>query len=198
LVCDLDPWRLERIERRRNGGVPTFWLEMWPSIVCKGEQLHVQVQPIRMDVPREQWLAFLGRVRHGQFEILEVPVPTEQLEAFKRAFEHTTTARQRVDLGDYDEAVARCRKALDVVYQTFPKRDGKEGEEDGLRVALAAATDERRAKEYAGIVARLKQLGAFAHHDLGEVGVEYSRAEAQFVVRMTEHVLALVGRLTAR
>lgn len=194
LVCDLDPWRIESIEERRKGEAPTFWLEIWPSIVREGQQLISQLQPIRLDVPRDQWLGFLGRVRHGRFEILEIPFPSDEPEAFKRALEHTKTARLRIDLGDYDEAVGNCRKAIEVVSQCFPKRDG---EEDGLQGALAERTDGRRAKEYVGIIARLKQLAGFAHHDLGAGGVEYSRVEAQFLVRTTECMLALVGKLTS-
>lgn len=197
LICDLDAWRIEAIEERRKGAAPTFSLELWPVIVCKERQLVAQVQSIRLNIPREQWLKFLGAAGHQRFEILEVPIPKEA-DLLSRAIEHTKAARQRVDVGDYEEAIARCRKALDVMYQRFPRREGKDGDEDGLRIALASATDDRRAKEFVGIIGRIKQLGAFAHHDLGEAGVEYSRAESLFIIRTTESILALVGSLAPR
>ena len=45
-----------------------------------------------------------------------------------------------------------------------------------------------------GVISRIKQLAAFANHELG-TPLTYSRHEALLVVRATEGILSLVGDL---
>ena len=89
LVCDLDHWRLEQIERRRAGGTPVFWLEFWPILMSGGEVLDAQVAPIRFAVPRDQWLEFYAKVGGGGFEVIEVHFPGRDADRFRRAVERT-------------------------------------------------------------------------------------------------------------
>jgi hypothetical protein len=99
-------------------------------------------------------------------------------------------ARRHIAEGDPDGAVALCRNAIDALKHELEPID-----KDPIKGLLEARTDPHSAKEYLGIVSRLRQLSGFAHHEFGEP-VRYSRAEAQFVVRTTEALLALLGRLS--
>jgi hypothetical protein len=191
-VCDLDFWRLEQVERRRAGAAPKLWLQVWPRVVADGEALEVRVPPIPMDVPREKWLEFYSQAGGTQYEILEVRYSPKAAEQFARALSRTREARSKILEGEYDAAVGLCRNVIEALGQEL--RTGETGE-DPLGKLFLARTDERRAKEYSGIVSRLRQLASFAHHELGDP-VTYSREEAAFVVRLTESVLALVGRFT--
>ncbi len=190
LVCDLDHWRLEQIERRRAGGTPVFWLEFWPILMSGGEVLDAQVAPIRFAVPRDQWLEFYAKVGGGGFEVIEVHFPGRDADRFRKAVERTREARNRILEGEYDGAVALCRNVIEALGHEV----GEGSEKEALQAVFARCTDARRAKEYAGVVSKVKQLAAFAHHELG--ALTYSRDEAQFVVRVTEAILSLIGGLT--
>lgn len=191
LVCELDPWRLEVLERHRNGSAPSLWLQLWPTLLNGTEFLNADARVIRMDIPREQWLEFLARVRGSQFDVLEIQYTAQEAERFQRAISRTREARAQIAGGEYDAAVAECRKVLEALGHELKE----EGQKEPLRNLFEQRTDPRRAHEYLGIVSRIKQLSGFVHHDFG-VPLTYTRAEAQFVLRTTESVLSLVGALT--
>lgn len=224
-VCELDPWRVETIERRRDGAPPRFYLQLWPTFLSGSVFLDAEVRSIELRVPREMWLEFLARSGGHQFEVIEIRYRSSEAESFRRGFERLREARMRFNDGLYDEAIAACRKAIEAIgheapvtstgksESDTPKKVTPAGEQtasrdtssagadnvasagnDPLRTIFAMASDARRAKEYAGIVARLKQLGAFAHHDFGAT-LTYSRPEAQFIIRTTEGLIALVSEL---
>jgi len=77
-VCDLDPWCLEQIERRRDGAPPRFWLQIWPILVKQKEFLDGDVRAFEMRIPREQWLEFYGKAGGASFDVLEIKYPSGQ------------------------------------------------------------------------------------------------------------------------
>lgn len=143
-----------------------------------------------MRVPREDWLSFYSEVGGGQFDVIEVQYSSQEAQQFKRAVARIQEARIRIATGDPDGAVALCRNAIDAL-----KHELAPSEEDPLRAVFEARTDQKRATEYLSIVSRLKQLTGFAHHEFG-TPMTFTRAEAQFIVRTTESLLALLGRLS--
>lgn len=189
-VCDLDPFRIELVERHRNGVPPKFYVELWPVLVRGSEFLDAHVTSLELRVPREGWLDFLARAGGRDYEIIEVQYGPMEREHFRRAFQRTKDARGKLAAGDYDEAVGLCRKALEALSHELPSLDG----DNPLRSLFVRATGEKRGAEYTGIVSRLKQLAAFAHHEFGSP-LTYSRAEAQFIIRTTEGVLSLTSVL---
>jgi hypothetical protein len=193
LVADLDPWRLERIEEARGTNSPPFWLALWLSFVAGGQPFKDKIIPFRIEVPREHWLQFLAAVRHDEFEVIEVRYDKSKAERFRKALQEVATARARIVAGDYNEAVTACRRALEAV--SVESDIGKKAED--WKTALTPKTDERRAKEYAGVFTGMKELAALTVHPSGQP-VVYSRSEALFVVRTTENLLALLGDLTSK
>lgn len=189
LVCDLDPWRLEKIEEYRDGKSLTLWLQLWPTIVSKDGLLDAKIGTLRMAIPQEKWIEFLTKVQHDRIEIIEVRFDPEEAERFGKALQYTKAARKRIVQGHYDEAVGEARKAVEILEGGRKKS----ADEDPLKLTLAKNTDIKRATEYRGIVSKLKQLTNLAHHD---TGVRYSRAEAHFIVRTTENLVALVAAVT--
>lgn len=192
LTCELDPWRLEVIERHRNGAPPNLWVELWPKLISSDGPTDGSIRSFRLSIPREQWLEFLGKVASSQFDVLEIRYSASEAERFQRAIARTREARGQISAGEYDAAVAECRKVLEALTHELKQ----EGERDPLIPLFEQRTDARRAKEYLGIIARIKQLSGFVHHDFG-TPLTYTRAEAQFLLRTTESVLSLVGALTA-
>ncbi len=190
LVCDLDSSRMEMIEEHRAGRDSLFWLALWPSLVDEHGFLDCDVRPLRVAIPREKWIAVVGSLTHARVTLLEVKRPRLEAPEFEAAIGHIMEARTRVDRGDFDESVACCRRAIEALSRALDighKAASLEG-------SLGAVTDEKRAKAYAGIVSRVKELGNYTIHR-SEAPGRYSRTEAQFVVGTTEHVLALLAGL---
>lgn len=193
LVADLDPWRLERIEAARSGAAPPFWLYLWLGFQAGGQVFREKVGPMRLDVPRETWLEFLAAVRHDEFEIIEVRFDKASAERFRKAVEEVKSARARLLSGDYNDAVAACRRAIEAI--SLESDIGKEAAD--WEKELQPATDQKRADHYASIMSKVKQLANLAIHPSAQP-VSYSRGEARFIVRTTENLMALVGDLTAK
>jgi hypothetical protein len=191
IVCELDPWRLEVIERHRNGKALNLWVELWPRLISEEGPIDGNVRSLRLSIPREVWLEFLGKVGGSQFDVLEIQYTAREAERFQRAIARTREARTQIAAGEYDSAVAECRKVLEALTHELKI----EGEKDPLTPLLEQRTDARRAKEYSGIISRIKQLSGFVHHDFG-TSLTYTRAEAQFILRTTESLVAFIGALS--
>ena len=192
-VCDLDLFRLELFERHRNGTAPKFYVQVWPVLVKGSEFLDADVRSFEVRVPREMWLDFLSRAGGHDYEIIEVHYGPKEREHFQRALERAREARVKLVAGEYDEAVGLCRKVLEALGHEIGSGDS----DNSLKALLVRATDEKRGTEYAGIVSKLKQLAAFAHHDFGSP-LTYSRTETQFIIRTTEGILSLASSLAER
>jgi len=190
-VCDLDFQRLEQIERRRAGASLVFWLQVWPALLAGSQCLDAEVRAFQIRIPRDDWLEFYTNVGGGQFDIIEVQYSPREAEQFKRAVGRVQDARTKIGTGDYDAAVALCRNAIEALRHELEVAEN----DDAIRALLIRSTDARRAAEYSGIIARLKQLTGFAHHEFG-TPMTFGRAEAQFLLRSTEALLALLGRLS--
>src|SRR5574341_283622 len=189
-VCDLDWIRIETLEDYRAGNEPVLWVALWPTLVDAHGFLDCEIGVIRADVPRDSWLQVLSALTDSRREVLEVQRPVLDSPEFDAAIGHIRESRTRVGRGDFDEAVAACRRALESAAKALdvPSKAG------GIEQALAAVTDDKRAKAYAGIVAKLKDLANYSIHRHEAPG-RYTRTEAMFVIGATEHAIALLASL---
>lgn len=193
VVCSLDWARLETIEEYRAGKPPTFWLACWPTLVDQTGFLECEIRPIRAQIPRDRWMELLTQLTGLRRTLVEIILPTVRTPEFGTAIGHIEEAQHRVDRGDFDDAVAACRRAIESMSAALSiPNDAK-----ALEQRIAAATDARRGSAYAGILSRLKELGNVTIHR-PEARGRYVRAEAQFVVAVTSHMLALVASLLAQ
>lgn len=193
LTCDLDAVRIERIEQRRVGAPLRLWLAVWPTLVADGAFLDADVRPIAIDVPRDVWLAFLEGARGVSYEVFELALPQLLESQLEDATSYLQTARRRIDAGDYESAVATCRKAVEAVRLLLPKVE----EGDPLAAFLAQRTPDRHAEHYTAILSRLKQVTAKSVHASAQ-GTAFSRAEALFILGMTVVLVSFVAGLVAR
>ncbi len=195
VFCDLDTWRLERIEEYRKGEELKLWLQLWPTFRGKGSFWDIDVRPFRIEVPRDKWLRVLEGMEHGRYEILEIPRAHLDDAKFEDAMKHLTAARLSIDKGNYEETLRHCRIAIESFTSALKKTHVMK-EKNDLKGILEVATDERRAKEYYGIISKLKELVSMKLHAYGSESA-FSRVEVQFVTRTTENLLALLSKLTA-
>ncbi len=189
-VCDLDAGRIERLEQHRDGGEQVLWVVLWATMHDHMGFLDSSVRPFRIQIPRDRWLSVIEQIRKQRIAIVEVTFSEAEAARFQRAADHLREAHNRVDRGDYSEAVACCRRVL----ESLTSQLDIENTTDGVRHFLETRTDPRLAEQYAGLVTRIKNLANLAVHHTGEP-VEYSRAGARFVVGITEQVVVLVASL---
>ncbi|MDB4877621.1 MAG: hypothetical protein JWM41_4067 [Gemmatimonadetes bacterium] len=192
LACELDPYRLELIERRRGGAPPLFWLQIWPTTVAAAAELVLSVPVIELHVQQQTWLDFLKATGVGEYEIVEIQYGPAEREYFRRGIERVREARLKITEGEYDEAVSLCRKVLEAAgHDLSPGRS-----DSALKDLFIRAAGDKRGGEYAGVLSKVKQLASFVHHDFGS-HLTYSRSEAQFIIRVTESLLSLASHFAA-
>jgi hypothetical protein len=193
LVCDLDSARLARIEEKRSGGPAQFRAVLWASLRDVSGTLNAVVDAFALNIPRDNWLRVLEGFQHTRYELVEIPYPGLEEPHFEAALSHLRDAINKTNRGDFDEAVASCRRAIESAATTL--NIGHKAAE--LSAALTPVTDPKRADAYAGIIARLTALGNMTIHRRHAAG-KFNRAEAQFIVATTAHGLALVAKLMRR
>jgi hypothetical protein len=198
LICDLDHLRIERIEALRGSKPPTLWLQLWPTLLRDGELLEGEVRAISLQIPRDAWLEFLSRTRSDQYEVIEVRFRSEEAPAFKAAVGHVRTAQLKLDSGDPNAAVAACRLALDAIIDENPRIPKVQRPEQtkALWALAEAGSHSKSVEQYRTMFSKLQQMTSAPHHNYG-AGVGFKRSEAQFAIRTTEALVALLGDLTA-
>ena len=122
------------------------------------DPLELDIRPLPFTVYQEQWAHYLQTVGFGTTDIIEVRYDLAVAESFQRAIEHTRAARAHILAGDYNKAVAVCRK----VWEVLEKAPFSEG---AIAEALTRSTHARRVDRYTGIVAKLRQLANLEVHD---------------------------------
>ena len=203
LTCDLDFQRIELIERWRQGNPPVFWLQLWPTLMASGERLDwPEVRAFQVNITRELWMAFYEQVGGGKFDVIEVQFSAKEATQFSAAVGQVQKARTQIANGDYDGAVLTCRKAIEQIFRDLPDVDTQdvpesEAKESPVRKFFRLSTDPERAAAYVGILSRIKALSNIAAHGIASKHI-YGREEAQFVLRTTESLLALIGRLAGK
>jgi hypothetical protein len=190
LACDLDLHRLERIESERAGEAAHFSIRLWLTAVHSGEAVAARLDALRFQIPRETWLDFLSSVGFGEYDVIEIKRFTDELEHFTDVRDQLHAARAKINLGEYNAAIAAVRTALERAIQ-----QSKDSEQE-LKEVLTARTDKARGEAYTGIISRAKALCNLAVHK-PETTVSYSREEALFVLRTVEAAVALLGNLLA-
>jgi hypothetical protein len=190
MQCDLDRWRVHRIESWRKGKPPRFWLQLWPSLVGPSEWYDSDIQAFAVEVPQQAWLDTLAQWGTTRWSVLEVPYSTADREEFERALDHVSHAVSRIDAGDYTIAVSECRLAIDAMFSALD-RDGKK---ERFAQRLNNSVPAERAEQYSALLKALKDVTQKPHHTSTDP-VAFRRSEALFVVQTVQHVLALVGDL---
>lgn len=183
LVCDVDPWTLERMEALRAGQDLALWVDLWPRLEHPGGYLSASIRGFRLSVPRSDWLRFLDGVGYGTYELLELRIPDKGDELAHRSVEGIREAQRRLWAGDHGSALTECRKALEAL-ETLSS--GK-----GLEALLAGALHPERAKAYASIASKVKGVASLAVHDYGR-SATFSRQEVSSLIRITASLASIV------
>lgn len=190
LRCVLGYDGLERLEELRQGTAPAFEVQLWPRFTHEARTLNGNVGPFRATVPLEMWAGILGQLRHEEHEVFVIRYDVAYADRFRPAVSELRDARRYIDRGDYAVAIARCRKAVEMIAAAAGAGSGKKEE---VVPVLEPFVGDERAKVYADILGGVKRLGNIEMHQVVEHG--YSRTEALFAVRTAEMLAYLLGSL---
>ncbi len=194
LHCDLDPRRIEAIEKHRDGKPPTFFIELWPTLAGKDYFTNIQTRPTRITIDRDKWVKILSGLRYGNFDVIEIPRGEMDFEGFEKTIRYLKESHKRLNLGDYDDCLSKCRMAIESMQKLMPKRE--DTSDSHFKKYLEEKLGEESAKEYTGIISRVKQLMQSSVHDFGD-DIDVKRAQVRFLMRSTENILYLLGSLGA-
>ncbi len=190
VALDLDGHRLERLEEHRAGGVLTMQMQLWPRVEMDGKTINATVAGIRLQVPRDEWLAVVGGFTGEQIDLFEIRYHLTHASRFRPSVGVLQRAREAVDRGDFDAAVIQARKAISLSAESFQGPDG-----GSLFATLTDRLDDDHAKLYAGLVGRAKVMGNLTAHSAS--AREYTRGEALFAIRFATILLELIAGLVS-
>ena len=190
VALDLDRYRLEQLEECRAGGVLAVKMQLWPRIEIDGVTTNAQVEEIRFQIPRDDWLETVRTITGAQVDVLEIRYHLMHADRYDTSLAELGRAREAVDRGDFNGAVMQARKAVSLMEGAVKKASG-----DRLKTVLTDRIDEEHADLYGGIVARAKGLGNINAHR--PAAREYTRVEALFAIRLATISLEVVAGLLA-
>jgi hypothetical protein len=189
LVLPLQPGQLAAIEQSRNAGDITFELLVSGVGTDQSGDQPTQYQ-WRIDIPRSEWLQKLRSADARNILLLEVPLPlADQSKEWTAITNDLQRAEANFRDGDYRGCVSLCRNVLDEVgHQKFGNKEWARP----LLDRLAKNRTEMTATEREGALwAVARHYAHLAHHSPSDGGVlNYSRAEAQLLLRMVASLIA--------
>ena len=190
VAIDLGSHQLEQLEEHRAGGVLTMKMQLWPRVEMEGATTDARVEEIRIQIPRDDWVAAVGTLTGERIDLLEIRYDLVYADRYRSSLAELRRARDAVDRGDFNSAVMQARKAVSLMEGAVRKASG-----DNLKAVLTDRIDEAHADLYGGIVARAKGMGNINAHQ--PAAREYTRVEALFAIRLATISLEVIAGLLA-
>jgi hypothetical protein len=204
--------QIDWLERLRDGGDVKFHFQAtlstnklavlkadgseWHSRVVwghvHGHRLFLQTE---IKIPRDVWISrVLPNVGYGVIHLLEFPaIPMENCKALEHSFKALQQAQEHHRRGLYDDAVGRCRVALEHFFEHEEKIDG-EGvtrRVPVLRRDWATKLGESTYRWLNDTTGAVKHATNLAHHS---ADAHYSQADSQMIIAITMATVAFVAR----
>jgi len=208
----LDAIRLTHLERERNGGDMKFRLEaallinqlfavgktpgeissqtIWGHV--QAHQLHLQAE---LKIPRDTWVSrVLPNVGYGVIHILEFPAaPLESCAKLQHSMQALQQAQELHKIGLYDDAVGKCRVALDPFFE-FIETTGEDKVVRRVPTLKRSWETQLGKATYSwldGTLGAIKEAANRAHHS---PRAHYSQLDSQMIFAIASAVVAYVAR----
>ena len=189
LHLHLHPGQLSALETLRGTGDLTFDLLLIGAGVSA--QPHEQVQDSqRIEVPRSRWIDMLRAAGAGDVMLIEVPLPLASPSGHSDQVRTALlSAEAQFRAGDYTACIASCRT---VIQEAGHRRHGqRHWAPQALDRLGQDRKDMTKGERESALWAILREYTHLAHHAAGEGGAsDFSRADAQFVLRLTVAAVA--------
>jgi hypothetical protein len=149
-------------------------------------------------VPRTVWIErVLPNVGHGVIHLIELPaVPLESCARLRDSFVALQQAQEMQKAGLYDDAVGKCRVALDKFFELVEETDGKGVTRRVPTLKRSWETDLGKSTYdwLNGALRAVKTAGNRPHHT---ANAHYDQFESQMVISITTALIAYVARTDA-
>lgn len=158
-------------------------------------------QRMELIIAQSDWVSkLLPRLGYNTLSLIEVPAAARITPAaYAKLMTLLTQADSLLLSGDYDAAIARCRKVLELIpaatkARLAPSQPGFRGRFEAFaNRELSALLDESQVKSLTDIAAGLYGLGNKAVHSPKQS--VYRRADAESILLFTSGLVSYVGRL---
>jgi len=213
LEFPLDYVRLSALERLRAGGEAKLRLDAVLNVnklVALNERpanqpmaeiiwgyvqphhLHLQAELV---IPRDGWISrVLPQVGYGVVHVIEFPAtPLEACAFMDHAFKALRQAQEMHRIGLYDEAVAKCRIALEKFFD-YEDKSGPDGKTRSVPVLARSWETKLGESTYAwlsGSLSAVKEAANRTHHS---PNAHYSQLDSQMLLAITAAIVFYAAR----
>lgn len=184
--------QLDAIERERNGQQLSLTLKLYGDLF-DGYSWRFGYDQLVVPLDRDQWVAALNNSNYGATLIYEVPLSLSQLGSAKAIDAALKSARKHFMEGNYREAVAACREALDPMKPSGAElRDARAILGDSVKKKMLT-----KAQRQMLLLAAVKDYTELSHHPTEEDQyLDFTRKEALLVMGATLGLLSAIEEKT--
>lgn len=136
IYCDVPLQVLSRLEVKRAGASPIFWMDLAGSWALDGGIEPIYQNPWQFAVPAETWLSFLSDSGYGDFDLVEVRRVLKAGGNYQDAVDYLIAARDLVSR-DSPAAIGKCRLVIEALEAAL-----KDSGHGTIADHLGASTDE--------------------------------------------------------
>lgn len=195
------------LERARNGGAVKLdlWIKLHYEELRAAKPLGAEVWELttlaftqlqqEIVISQSDWIAHvLPGVGYGKIHVVEFPaVSLEACAALDHSFKSLKQAEEKLRLGFYDDAVGKCRMALDKCFDQVPVDPSNP---HSRRIPVLKSSWETRLGKATytwlnSTLGAIKSAGNPAHH---VPDAHYDQLESQMIIAITTAVVAYAAR----
>lgn len=213
LEFPVDAARIDALEKIRAGGDISFRLEVVlyvnklhalnqrPPNQPRAEIIWGYVQPHKLflqtelKIPRDIWISrVLRNVGYGVVQVIELPAaPLEACASLGHSFKALQQAQEMQKIGLYDEAVGKCRVALDKFFE-YEEKTGEDGKTKKVPVLVKSWETKIGKATYDWLNATLGTLKGAANRAHHSPNQHFSQLDSQVIIMITVGMVAYVAR----
>ncbi len=153
------------------------------------------------EVPQSHWVDVILRgLGHGQFKLIEIPIPEELVpDVFQKALAALQKSQEHFVKGNYDEVVAHCRNAIQLIPEILPielPNNKSPSFNDKIKHFIKqhlSMLSDSKAQSLESMMKSIWKLSSIAHHP-SPPGY-FNRVDAETTFIISTALIAYVGKL---
>ncbi len=174
-------------QQKKNMGLPE---NTWGHIYSTTLNLSTDIL-----ISRDRWTQeILPLLGHGKIHLVELPsIPLEKVATFDHAFKALQQAQNHHRNGFYDDAVGKCRVALDQFFEQIESKDktGKPKKVPALKKSWETKLGKSTYDWLNNSLGAVKDASNTPHHSPNE---HYDQFESQMIIAITTNLVAFAAR----
>lgn len=136
----------------------------------------------RIEIPQSKWVKMLERFGYGTMKLMEFRIPPPPLGTIlDKALTFLDTARNHLNLGNNEETMVSCRKAIEVLTNAINSKD--------IELETVVGSSSKSEK----IITLVKKTKDYMHLGAHE-GVQITRRDAEISISLTAAILSYFSK----